>query len=324
MISKLNEVGINRMSSLYIKNSENIINKIKEKEKLSPTKTNNSSYSEKDEINELESITKYNMAKSYNKYRRNMNLKNSNIHLSNKSYIQSFKSNLESSFNCNNSNTLNRKHIFFGRQSYDILTNHKDKNKEKRENNLNKSNINIYTQSNPNLNTYNYKIKRYKYYNKYKEANKNQELLNSQLINKQNTITTNTNLNQTSFNEFRFYKYKPNKKEKEKEKEDDSIKNNISKNKDENSDIPTCESSDPKLSFNDFSIRKTYRYKKNKSEEIVEENKRYEKGWKKGIDKNKFYNKLKNTKIPFGDNTCNRKIGVRKFYKQKLGESNCK
>ena len=38
---------------------------------------------------------------------------------------------------------------------------------------------------------------------------------------------------------------------------------------------------------------------------------------KKCIDKNKIYNKLKNTKISFADSSFSRKMGLRKFYKQK-------
>ena len=330
MISKLNEDSINRMSSLYIKSIEKKYreNKTNKKQEKSLNKTNNSSdneISEQDEINELESINKYNMAKSHNKYRRNIYLKNRYNQMNNKSYIHSFKSNLDTSYNENkNKNTLYQNNNFFTKKSYNILTNYKDKKKDLRENNLNKNNINIYAQSNPNLNTFNHQIKRYEYYNKYKEKEKNQEILNSQLNRKQNMITTNnnnSNLNQTSFDEFRYYKYKPTKKEER------SIIDNTSKNNQENSDIPTCESSDPKLSFNDFSIRQTYRNKKTKNGDWGikgAEEKKYEKGWRKGIDKSKLYNKLKSAKISFGDSTCNPKIGLRKFYKQKLEENNCK
>ena len=150
-------------------------------------------------------------------------------------------------------------------------------------------------------------------------SKENNTLEKNQEITTNNNI--NSNLNQTSFDEFRYYKYKPTKKEER------SIIDNTSKNNQENSDIPTCESSDPKLSFNDFSIRQTYRNKKTKNGDWGikgAEEKKYEKGWRKGIDKSKLYNKLKSAKISFGDSTCNPKIGLRKFYKQKLEENNCK
>ncbi len=124
--------------------------------------------------------------------------------------------------------------------------------------------------------------------------------------------TNSSNLNQTSSEEFHFYRHKPNIKQ-----ENPEI-NNISKNKEENSDFPTCESSDPKLSFNDFSIRKTYRNKKLKNDAGGDPRGR------DGVEKKNFFNKLKNTKISGNDNLCGRKIGVRKFYKQKnLEENKC-
>ena len=109
-------------------------------------------------------------------------------------------------------------------------------------------------------------------------------------------------LNQTSLEGFHFYKYKSNIKQ------EISENNNISKIKEENSDVPTCESSDT----NDYSIRKTYRSKKFKNEEKE----------RKGIEKCKLYNKIKNNKISGDENLCRRKIGVRKFYKQKNLEEN--
>ena len=176
LISKLNEENINRVSSLYIKSTE------------------------KDEINELENATnKYSLARSYNKYRRNINKKEKNIIMNNNSYINSFKRNLESSYVSNNKNNL-----------INFIDTYKSKKKENKDNILNKSNINVYNQSF-------YKAKNYKYFDKNTEKKIKQEI---------------------------------------------SENDKLSKNKEENSEIPTCESSDPKLSFNDFSIRKTYRNKK--------------------------------------------------------------
>ena len=230
LISKLNEENINRVSSLYIKSTE------------------------KDEINELENATnKYSLARSYNKYRRNINKKEKNIIMNNNSYINSFKRNLESSYVSNNKNNL-----------INFIDTYKSKKKENKDNNLNKSNINVYNQSF-------YKAKNYKYFDKNTEKKIKQEI---------------------------------------------SENDTLSKNKEENSEIPTCESSDPKLSFNDFSIRKTYRNKKLKNDAGGDPRGR------DGVEKKNFFNKLKNTKISGNDNLCGRKIGVRKFYKQKNLEEN--
>ena len=230
LISKLNEENINRVSSLYIKSTE------------------------KDEINELENATnKYSLARSYNKYRRNINKKEKNIIMNNNSYINSFKRNLESSYVSNNKNNL-----------INFIDTYKSKKKENKDNILNKSNINVYNQSF-------YKAKNYKYFDKNTEKKIKQEI---------------------------------------------SENDTLSKNKEENSEIPTCESSDPKLSFNDFSIRKTYRNKKLKNDAGGNPRGR------DGVEKKNFFNKLKNTKISGNDNLCGRKIGVRKFYKQKNLEEN--
>ena len=231
LISKLNEENINRVSSLYIKSTE------------------------KDEINELENATnnKYSLARSYNKYRRNINKKEKNIIMNNNSYINSFKRNLESSYVSNNKNNL-----------INFIDTYKSKKKENKDNILNKSNINVYNQSF-------YKAKNYKYFDKNIEKKIKQEI---------------------------------------------SENDTLSKNKEENSEIPTCESSDPKLSFNDFSIRKTYRNKKLKNDAGGDPRGR------DGVEKKNFFNKLKNTKISGNDNLCGRKIGVRKFYKQKNLEEN--
>ena len=300
MISKLNEESINRISVLYMKSkekklSENKYNKEKENNKNNLSNSNIDEVSEKDEIKELETVNKFSLAKSYNKYKRNINLKERNSQMNNKSFINSCKSNLNTSYN------LNQRQNFF---------NIKLKNKEVKDNNLNKSNINYYNDSNSNLNNINIKERRYKNFSRFTEKKINKDLINSELTKKQKnnnpSYTSASKLNQTSFEEFHFYRHKPNIKQ------EISENNNISKIKEENSDIPTCESSDPKLPLNDFSIRKSYHYKKLKNEE--KENKK--------IEKSKLYNKIKNTKISMDENPCIRKIGVRKFYKQKNLEEN--
>ena len=302
MISKLNEESINRISALYMKSkekklSENKYNKEKECNKNNLTNSNSDEVSEKDEIKELETTNKFSLAKSYNKYKRNINIRERNSLMSNKSFINSCKSNLDTSYNLNQKQNI---------------SNIKLKNKEAKDNILSKSNINFYNNSNSNINNIYTKERRYKNFSKFTEKKINKDLINPELPKKQNnnnnpSYTTASKLNQTSYEGFQFYRHKPNIKQ-----EISENNNNISKIKEENSNIPTCESSDTKIPLNDLSIRKTYRYKK-----LINEEKESKK-----IDKSKLYNKIKNTKIGGEDNPCSRKIGVRKFYKQKNLEEN--
>ena len=193
------------------------------------------------------------------------------------------------------------------------MLNKRSKNKEIKNNNTNKSNINSYDYQNKNLNNFSISRRKYKFFSKYTEKKINKEILNQEKHN-YNTNKVTSSLNQTSSGEINFYKHKPNIK-----KEISENDNTFSKIKEENSDIPTCESSDPKLPLNDFSIRKTYRDKKLKKDE---EDKKYEKDSKKVIVKNNNYNKIKNMKISKDGNPLSIKIGVRKFYKQKNLEEN--
>ena len=312
MISKVNEENINKVSALYMKRNDNkinenndniddnIINKENQKGENNLSNSCSKDYSEKDEINELETTNKFSLAKSYNKYKRIINIRDRNEHLYNKSFINSYKPNLDYSLTTYQRNTL---------------LNKRSKNKETKDNNINinKSNINSYDYQNKNLNNFSSSRRKYKFFSKYTEKKINKEILNQEK-NNYNTNKVTSSLNQTSSGEFNFYKHKPNIK-----KEISENDNTFSKIKEENSDIPTCESSDPKLPLNDFSIRKTYRDKKLKKDE---EDKKYEKDSKKVIVKNNNYNKIKNMKISKDGNPLSRKIGVRKFYKQKNLEEN--
>ena len=128
------------------------------------------------------------------------------------------------------------------------------------------------------------------------------------------------------FNDFLFVK---NRRNKNNDTNNENYLNSYKiKNKEENSNAPTCESSNVKLSLNDFSIRKSYRLKKKLTKNEIREEKlnfspkngknaKFEKEGRKLLEKNKSYNKLLTTKLSFSDNTFNRKTGVRKFYKQK-------
>ena len=306
MISKVNEEKINKVSVLYMKrNDQNISenknnknnNKENEKIKNNLSSSFSNDISEKDEINELETMNKFSLAKSYNKYKRIINIRDRNEHLDNKSFINSYKPNLDYSLSTYQRNTL---------------INKISKNKEIKDKN-NKSNINNYDYLNVNLNNFSSSRRKYKYFNKNTEKKINKEILNKEKQNFNSNKNTST-LTQTSFCEFNFYKHKPNIKKEILEND-----NTFSKIKEENSDIPTCESSDPKLSLNDFSIRKTYRSKKFKKDN---EDKNIEKDSKKDIVKTNNYNKIINIKISTDGNPLSRKIGVRKFYKQKNLEEN--
>ena len=300
MISKVNEEKINKVSVLYMKrNDQNISenknnknnNKENEKIKNNLSSSFSNDISEKDEINELETMNKFSLAKSYNKYKRIINIRDRNEHLDNKSFINSYIPNLDYSLSTYQRNTL---------------INKISKNKEIKDKN-NKSNINNYDYLNVNSR------RKYKYFNKNTEKKINKEILNKEKQNFNSNKNTST-ITQTSFCEFNFYKHKPNIKKEILEND-----NTFSKIKEENSDIPTCESSDPKLSLNDFSIRKTYRSKKFKKDN---EDKNIEKDSKRDIVKTNNYNKIINIKISTDGNPLSRKIGVRKFYKQKNLEEN--
>ena len=306
MISKVNEEKINKVSVLYKKrNDQNISenknnknnNKENEKIKNNLSSSFSNDISEKDEINELETMNKFSLAKSYNKYKRIINIRDRNEHLDNKSFINSYKPNLDYSLSTYQRNTL---------------INKISKNKEIKDKN-NKSNINNYDYLNVNLNNFSSSRRKYKYFNKNTEKKINKEILNKEKQNFNSNKISST-LTQTSFCEFNFYKHKPNIKKEILEND-----NTFSKIKEENSDIPTCESSDPKLSLNDFSIRKTYRSKKFKKDN---EDKNIEKDSKIDIVKTNNYNKIINIKISTDGNPLSRKIGVRKFYKQKNLEEN--
>ena len=306
MNSKVNEEKINKVSVLYMKrNDKNISenknnknnNKENEKSKNNLSSSFSNDISEKDEIHELETMNKFSLAKSYNKYKRIINIRDRNEHLDNKSFINSYKPNLDYSLSTYQRNTL---------------INKISKNKEIKDKN-NKSNINNYDYLNVNLNNFSSSRRKYKYFNKNTEKKINKEILNKEKQNFNSNKISST-LTQTSFCEFNFYKHKPNIKKEILEND-----NTFSKIKEENSDIPTCESSDPKLSLNDFSIRKTYRSKKFKKDN---EDKNIEKDSKKDIVKTNNYNKIINIKISTDGNPLSRKIGVRKFYKQKNLEEN--
>ena len=330
LLTKLNEENKNMFTSLYSKKSINSNNryddikeekerinefeieveKEKEKEKDINEKETNNSNNELTKTDNFNIINKYKMnyTKSCNRYKRHINKENQENNINN--IINSEKSNdsqIEQYNKNKNIENINiyQKRNYMTKRSNNLLKKYQDK---KNEINSNKNILDNTNDTNNKINNYNHKIKN-RYYNNYTEKKKNIESSNNSL--KKN----NLNLNQTSLNDFLFHKSKNNKKN------EDKI-NNINgfkiKNKEENSNAPTCESSNLKLSLNDFSIRKSYRFKKkNKKNENSNLSPKNEKEKRKILEKNKSYNKLLNAKISFSDSTYNRKTGVRKFYKQK-------
>ena len=267
--------------------------------------------------------SKINTTKICNKYKKNIISKNhtENYNTNNNKdncniyHKCNINSNLEPYYS---NNTLNiniyKKRNYIDKKGTDLFKSCPEINKEIKNNNIHSSKINPISYKYNNINN---KINN-RYFNNFTEKKRNLELNNN---------NNNLNVNQTSFNDFLFYK---NKLKNQNSNNDIDKENYLDKfklkNKEENSNALTCESSNVKVSLNDFSIRKSYRYKKKytKNESTKEEkldlspkNERNKKEVRKVLEKNKSFNKLLNNKIPFSDNTYNRKTGVRKYYKQK-------
>ena len=237
------------------------------------------------------------------------------------------KNNIIINSNLNNNTTLNsniyKRRNFLNRKTMNSLNSYKGKNNIKNEfqkdriilnnesitNNL-KEKINNLLYNNYNDNRRNYDIKNY-----LKKINEN-----------------NINITQTSFNNFLLYKNKFETKINNHKDNRNYLEQLKLKNKDENSNAPTRESSNLRLSLNDFNMRKSYYLKKiNTKNEGNQRNninlspkqgkiKKYEKDESKGIEKKNSYNKLTNNKTIFFENTY-RPTGIRKYYKQKNMEN---
>jgi hypothetical protein len=321
--------------TLYdVKEIENKTNEKKEndnkKEKQIETKTiNDGNLMKKESFKKSENKIN-NIYKNYKRFKKSVtntnypdNYRNSNI----KNNIIYFNcttntNNIESYYSKNSLNINSyKKRIFLNKQSTIDLANNNSEinNKEIKTNGFSEKNI---INSHNKLNTnHDNKIKSRFSYKNYTEKRKT-------YFNKNST----SNLNQSSsFNDCLFYKnnIKNNNKNTENEKYFEHIKS-----KEENSNFPTCESSNLKISTNDFSIRKNYKEKLSNKEihldkqlnlsPINEKNKKFEKEGRKILEKNKSYNKLmnNNNKIFYSENTYNKKTGVRKYYKQKNSREN--
>jgi len=265
--------------------------------------------------------SKINTTKSCNRYKKNIISKNQTENYNtnnNKDNCNIYhkcntNSNLEPYYS---NNTLNvniyKKRNYMSKRNNDLLKSNPDVNKEIKNNNFNNNKINSFTILNKN-NNYNYKTNN-RYYNNCTEKRRNFDYNNN---------NNNLNKNQTSFNDCIFYKNYNKNKNNSKNKDNENYFDNFNiKNKEENSNAPTCENSNLKLSLNDLSIRQSYKKKLTNKDipDISPKNetiKKYEKEGRKLLEKNKSYNKLMNNKILFSDNTYNRKIGVRKYYKHK-------
>ena len=228
--------------------------------------------------------------------------------------------------NLNNNTTLNsniyRRRNFLNRKTMNSLISYNNKNiikSECQKDNINPNNASIIDNLNGRINNlffnnYNdigdYDIKNY-----LKKINEN-----------------NINITQTSFNNFLLYKNKFKSKINNHQENLNYLNQFKLKNKEEYSNAPTCESSNIRLSLNDFSIRKSYCLKRinNKYEENQENKlnlspkqkkiKKYEKDERKVMETNKSKNELTNNKTSFFENTY-RRTGVRKYYKQKNMEN---
>ena len=321
------------------------VNNYKDKEeksiRMTYKKINSDKILKKADFNDIDK-NKLNMNKSYNRFKsriivnhknyqekNNPNINNNNnININiNENNFSSVEPNISTSLNLSTYNKRN----YINRKNYNLVNSYNEKNKDlkiscqKESNNIN---INSYNLSSKNFS--NNKLNNR--YANYTEKKRNLELKSEtkKLSGLKNNETT-MGLNQRKYHDFLFYKNISKNKNNDKDNDNENDNENYydkykSKNKEEISNIPTCENSNVRLSINDFSIRKSYRFKKdakNEEEKLNlspknDKNKKFEKEMRKPMEKNKSYNKLTNSKISFSESTYNnRKCGVRKFYKQK-------
>ena len=259
---------------------------------------------------------------SYNP-NRNKNNKNANINNISTNNI----SNLDSCYN-NNSTNINyyKRRRYMVNKGEELFKSCPEINKEliSTNNNTQNSKVNSTNNNNSNDGTRIYN----KYYSNYTEKRRN--------LDNNKKKNNDLKINQTSFNDVVYYKNTVKKQDSNNDTDNENYSDNYKlKNKEENSNAPTCENSNNKLSLNnDYSIRKSYRYKKRfteggETEENQENQENQEKDSdspkneknvneeKKILEKNKSFGKLVNNKMTYSDNTYNRRIGVRKYYKQK-------
>ena len=280
---------------------------------------------------------KLNMNKSYNRFKSRIIVNHKNSHEKNNPNTNNnnninINENNYSSAEPNIINSLNlstyKKRNYVNRKNYNLVNSYNEKNKDIKSSCPKDNNININSYNLSSKNFSNNKLNNR--YTNYTEKKRNLELKSeTKKISSFKNNETTLNLNQRKYHDFLFYKNisknKNNNKDNDNENDNEN-ENYYDKYKSKNKEEITCENSNVRLSINDFSIRKSYRLKrdaKNEEEKLNlspknDKNKKFEKEIRKPMEKNKSYNKLTNSKISFSESTYNnRKCGVRKFYKQK-------
>ena len=298
------------------------VNNYKDKEeksiRMTYKKINSDKILKKADFNDIDK-NKLNMNKSYNRFKSRIivnhknfqeknnpdpntnNNNNINININENNY-SSVEPNISSSLNLSTYNKRN----YLNRKNYNLVNSYNEKNKDIKSSGSKDNNININSYNLSSKNFSNNKLNnRYAHYT---EKRRNLGLKSeTKKVNGFKNNETTLNLNQRKYHDFLFYKNilknKINDKDKDNDNENDNEKyydKYKSKNKEENSNIPTCENSNLRLSINDFSIRKSYRLKKdakNEEEKLNlspknDKNKIFEKEMRKPMEKNKSYNKL--------------------------------
>ena len=351
---KLTEDNRNIFSAFYNKNNEESNNKECQNNKY---RNNNDIYKERNHKDEEEKPLK----NSYKNINIDKLLKKEEFNISEKNLISScirFKDNIliisknskeRNNTNSNSNNINNNKNENNSKAEPNNIA-ALNLNKYKRRNYLNRKTINILNsyneknielknefQKDTNINTYNVSSSKNlngrmsnRLYSNYTEKKKNFDIKYD--LKKKNENNINININQSSFNNFLFYKNKSKNSITYAQDPENYLDEFKLKNKEENSNAPTCESSKIRSSINDFSIRKSYKKRNTKNEGSTEEklnlsqkqekSRKVEKERRKGMEKNKSYNKITNSNnTTFSEHTYNRRTGVRKYYKQKNMEN---
>ena len=319
-IEKIEENNKNKEIETKVKSqikNEKINESINNENHLNITEKNNSSVTKSVNRYRKNGLTMNKINQQcYNPNNKNENNKKINDYNKNNINLNN-NSNIDSCLNNINSNSTNvnfyKKRRFNENKGIELLKSCPEINKELKNNSNNNYNNNVYNYklgliNKNNNNIYNKGVtNRYCYYN-FKEKRRNLEL------NKNNDLK----ITQTSFNDLVFRQNFIRKQNINNDTDNENFSNTY-KNKEENSNAPTCESSNLKLSLNDHSIRRSYRYKNNhiKNEETEGGKEKSQNEGRKVLEKNKSFSKLLNNKISFSDNASKKKTGVRKYYKQK-------
>ena len=197
-----------------------------------------------------------------NKNSKEKNISNSNNNLNNN------KNENNSYADSNNNTSLNlnkyKRRNYLNRKTDNVLNSYNEKNIEMKNEIQKDTNINAHNvSSSKNLNG----RMSNRLYSNYNEKKRNYEIKNDLKKKNENNINTN----QSSFNNFLFYKNKSKNNITYVQDTDNYLDQFKLKNKEENSNAPTCESSKIRSSINDFSIRKSYKKRNTKNEGSAED-----------------------------------------------------